>query len=368
MGGKTERTWTAARGGEASPSFHRVLELADSVAAQSDPARLRWMWGDALFLWSLTELDAFLGEDRFLGLTTAYCDRFAARPPRVDQSDTCAPGLVTWAIHRRTGDPACLALTERVIGYLKDEPRLVGDAPNHLGHSPEGRLYPRSVWVDSLMMFGVLAALYARDSGDPGLLEIAARQPRLYAGLLQDGTTGLFRHSWWARSASPWPRSALFWGRGNGWIVAALPMILGCLPQGHSETEAIKAILRRLSEALLPLQRADGWWDTLLGSRGPNYREASATALVAAGFLRASREGWLDARFHRAGQKAYEALVASLGHDGAPPSLREVSAPTIPLPLFPGLGYRLVPRRADLSYGLAALFLAAIEAEKSLAR
>ena len=45
--------------------------------------------------------------------------------------------------------------------------------------------------------------------------------------------------------------------------------------------------------------------------------------------------------------------------------MREVSAPTVPLPLLPRLGYALVPRAADLSYGLAALFIAAIERAKT---
>ncbi len=336
-----------------SAGFHRVLELADLSAARADPGHLRWMWGDALYLWALTELDAFIGEDRYLGLAAKWCARFAARPPRVDQSDTCAPGLVTWAVHRRTGDPLCLALTRRVVDYLEHEPRLYGDAPNHLGHSPEGRLYPRSVWVDSLMMFGVLAARYAADTGNKALLELAARQPGLYAGLLQDQATGLFRHSWWASRAAPYPAGRIFWARGNGWVLASLPMILAELGPDHPEREGIIAVIRRLAAAILPLQRADGWWDTLLESPGRSYRESSATALFAAGLMCSAREGVLDPKYGEAGIRAFDALVDSLGAPGSKPSMREVSAPTIPLPVFPRLGY-----------GLAALFLAAIEREK----
>jgi len=344
--------------------FSRVIELADASARRSDPRRLRWMWGDALYLWSLAELDSFLGEDRYGGLLSAWCGRFASMPPRIDQSDTCAPGLVTWAVYRKTGDAACLALTRRVVEYLEHEPRLYGDAPNHLGHSPEGRLYPRSVWVDSLMMFGVLAARFAADTGNAPLLELASRQPRLYASLLQDGESGLFRHSWWAGRAAPYPAGRIFWGRGNGWVVASLPMILSELGQNHPERESIVHILRRVSSALLPLQREDGWWDTLLETPRRSYRESSATALIALGFMRAAREGWLEPNFGKAGARAFDALVTSLGPSASIPCLGEVSAPTIPMPLFPRAGYALVPRQKNLSYGLAALFLAAIEREK----
>jgi unsaturated rhamnogalacturonyl hydrolase len=322
------------------------------------------MWGDALYLWALTELDAFLGEDRYLGLTAPWCARFEATPPRVDQSDTCAPALVTWAVYRKTGDSGCLALTRRVVDYMEHEPRLFGDAPNHLGHSPEGRLYPRSIWVDSLMMFGVFAARYAAVTGNQGLMGLASRQPRLYADLLQDAATGLFRHSWWARRAAPYPAGSIFWARGNGWVMASLPMILSELGPDDAERAGVIEVLRRTAAALLPLQRPDGWWDTLLESPGRSYREASATALIAAGFMRSAREGWLEPRYGEAGIRAFDALVESLGPPGQAPSMREVSAPTIPLPCFPRLGYALVPRRADLGYGLAALFMAAMEREK----
>jgi unsaturated rhamnogalacturonyl hydrolase len=348
----------------ASKEFSRVLELADLSAARADLPKLRWMWGDALYLWSLSELDSFLGEDRYQPLLSAWCRRFTVKAPRIDQSDTCAPGLVTWAVYRKTGDPGCLALTKRVVDYLEREPRLYGDAPNHLGHSPEGCLYPKSIWVDSLMMFGVLAARYAAETGNTALLDLAARQPRLYASLLEDNETGLFRHSWWARSASPYPSGKIFWGRGNGWVVASLPMILADIGKDHPERNAAIQILGRISSALLPLQRQDGWWNTLLDSPWRSYRESSATALIAAGFMRAAREGWLEPGFGEAGARAFSAIVTSLGSQDSAPCLREVSAPTIPLPLFPRLGYALVPRRNNLSYGLAAVFLAAIEREK----
>jgi len=270
--------------------FQRVLELADLSAGRADPARLHWSWGDALYLWSLSELDDFLGEERYLSLCKAYCDRFATHRPAIDQSDTCAPGLVAHAVWKRTGDPGALSLVEDVGRYMLTEPRVVGDAPNHLGHSLEGRFYPASVWVDSLMMFGLFALRRGRDEGEEALFELGARQPRLYASLLQDPGSGLFRHSWWVRRGGPQPRGPVFWGRGNGWVMASLPMILGSLPPGHPEAATIQGVLRRLAEALLPLQLPDGFWTTLLEPESRSYREASATALVAAGFLRASRE------------------------------------------------------------------------------
>ena len=44
----------------------------------------------------------------------------------------------------------------------------------------------------------------------------------------------------------------------------------------------------------------------------------------------------------------------------------EISGPTIPLPIFPKLGYKLVPCGKNWSYGVAAMIFAAIEYKRCL--
>jgi unsaturated rhamnogalacturonyl hydrolase len=351
-----------------SPQFSRVMELADSSVKRMDPARMKWMWGQGLLTYSLLQLDELLNDNRYLPFVRAYCERFIPHPPRVDQSDTCAPALSTWGVYRKTGNTALREITERVVRYMKSEPRIFEDAVNHLGHSPEGRFYPKSVWVDSLMMFGVFAARYASERGDAGFLDFAARQPALYARLLQSPERGLFSHSYRTGRGTAYPRHGLFWARGNGWVVASLPMLLGFLPQNHPARAGIVNILHRVSMALLALQRPDGYWETVLDRPGKTYRESSATALIAGGWLRSVREGWLDDGFLDPAMKAFKALVSDLGSGQAPPRMREISAPTIPMPVFPYLGYALVPRGTNLTYGLAALFFAAAEYERIFRR
>jgi unsaturated rhamnogalacturonyl hydrolase len=356
--------------------FAKVLELADTAVAGLR-ARMRWMWGEALFGYALTELDAELGEDRYLPFTKAYCDWYMERPPRVDQSDTAAPALLTWAMQKRFPGAGYGLLTDRVLDYLKNEPRLKlktaisggtrasGEAINHLGHSPESRFYPKSLWVDSLMMTGVFAARYASETGDRGLLDFAAGQASLYASLLQDPGTGLWRHSYWIRAARAHPESGLYWARGNGWVIASLPMILDFLPGEHPERTRILGLLARTSAALLPFQRTDGWFDTILERQGNSYRESSATALVAAGWMHALRRGWLDEGFREPALKAFRSVADSLERSpGGRLAMPEISGPTIPLPLFPRAGYRFVPKGKNIPYGLAALILAGIECRK----
>ena len=340
-----------------------AIEIADTMVRKREPA-MPWTWGQALFGYALTELDAYLREDRYLWFTKGFCDHYAARPPRVDQSDTSAPALITYAMYKRTGEMEYKKLTDRVLHYIRHEPRVMDDAVNHLGNSLEGRFYPKSIWVDSLMMFSVFPARYAMENNDRELLDFAARQPRLYAGYMMDAKDHLWYHSYWVKAGRHHPRRRVYWGRGNGWVIAALPMILSYLPGDHPERETIEEILCETSEALLPYQREDGYFDTVLKKPGRTYRESSATALIAAGWLRAVQLGYLDETYRKPAIKALAAVTSNLKREDGDTYMTEISAPTIPLHILPYLGYRLTPRGNNLTYGVAAYIFAAIEYDK----
>lgn len=343
--------------------FTKVLDLADSIIKQFEP-KMKWQWGEALLGYALTELDTFLEEDRYFAFTKAYCDYYVANQPRVDQSDTSAPALITYAMQKRTGNPDYKHLTDRVLNYIKHEPRLMEDAVNHLGNSPEGKWYPKSIWVDSLMMFSVFPTRYAMENGDKELRDFAARQPRLYAGYMQDAGDKLWYHSYWVKAKTHFPKSKIYWGRGNGWVICALPMILEYLPEEHPERPHILRILKETSEALLKYQREDGYFETVFNFVGRTYRESSATALIAAGWMNSVRKGWLDPKFEKPALKAFRAVVDSFETKDGNIYMPEISGPTIPLPVFPYAGYKFMPKGKNWSYGVAAVIFAAIAYQK----
>lgn len=345
---------------EQSPDVQAVLALIRDVVRRRPPRR--WMWGDALYGFALSEWDDAMGTQEFTPLLVAYCEHFLQHPPTVDYADRAAPALITHAVQRKTGDRRFEALTQDVLDYIQHAPRVLGDAVNHLGKSPEGRFYPQSIWVDSLMMFSLFPAIYARDAGDTELLAFAARQPAIYADFMQSPETGLWYHSYWVKARRHHPRGPVFWGRGNGWVMAALPRILDILGPGHPEHARILAILQSTAEALLERQNSDHSFSTLLTQA--SYRELSATALIAAGLMHGARKGYLPREHAQRGRLAFQTASAAIRRERQGLCLPEVSAPTIPLHLFPSLGYRLTPRGKNLSYGLAAALFAAIEAAR----
>ena len=163
--------------------FKKVKKLADFITSTTEP-KMKWMWGEALLGYALDELDKENGSEDYTGFLCDFCDYWSKADPKVDQSDTAEPGLITYAMYKRTQNPEYKRLTDKVLEYIRFEPRLYLDCLNHLGCSKKGRLYPKSVWIDSVMMFSVFTSLYARESNDSELLEFAARQPKQYASMM----------------------------------------------------------------------------------------------------------------------------------------------------------------------------------------
>lgn len=351
--------------------FDQVINVADTYVSERDPKALNWSWGEALLMYSLSQLDDAIGQKRYVAFYQAYADHHYQKGIVVDQADTCAPVLITHELYKKTGDKRYLEMTQKGIHYLKHEPRLVEDLINHNGHSHDSKDYPKSVWVDSIMMSGVFGALAAKDFDDPELLAFAKTQPRQFAKYLQDPETKLFHHSYWKILKRPYPRN-LFWGRGNGWVVAALSMFLD-----HVDDVETQTILNEVSHALLRYQRSDHYFDTVVNKVGDNYRESSATALIAAGWLNGVNKGYLSQDYAKPAINAFEAVVDNLRIDAKKAYMTEISLWTIPMFLMPYRlkfgpypGYKYVKKGENVSYGVASLILAGINYQlyqKSLA-
>ena len=342
----------------------KVIELANASVIRYSPEKLKWQWGEALYTYALLRLDQAMGTSNYLEYCKAYLDSHISKGYRVDQSDTCAPALTAYAVFLLTGEQKYKTIVDRVVRYMKTTDRVLEYMPNHLGNSPEGWLYPKSVWVDSVMMYGVFTSWYGSTAKDVEMYDFARRQPTLFAKYLQDPQDKLFYHSYWAKYGTTYPKQKVYWGRGNGWVIAGLPLVLENLPIGSKEREEAIDVLKQTSDALLPYQRDDGFYETVFNKVGKTYRESSATALIASGWLQGVTDGYLDEKFKLPAIKAFEAVINCLEYKDGLLSMPLISAPTIPTPLIPYLAYKYTPQHSDWQYGLAALFFAGINYKK----
>lgn len=337
-----------------------VKQLINDYINHNNP-KMKWMWGEGLLGYAMLMLDNHLGVNDSQAFLTQYCDYYLKNRPLLDHADRIAPVLITYLMDYINKTNKYQDLTLEGIDYILHEPRLIGDAVNHLGRSKAGKFYPKSIWVDSLVMFGLLPAIYGRLEGREDILEIVSRQPHQYAEYLCDQDSKLWYHSYWVKSKKPYPQRNLFWGRGNGWVLVALPTILDYLGD-HPERERIISIFQETAEAVLKTQTTNGMFKTLLLK--PSYEETSATALIAAGFIHGVNHHYLDERFLEPGIRAFNAALTMIKEKQGKLVLTGISGPTIPLQLLPKLGYTIIKRGDNWSYGIAALIFAAIAHDK----
>lgn len=325
-------------------------EVARRFVARRRPQRLPWRWDGAIAAFGLARLST-PGCAVYVG---RYLRHHAGRA-RVTTPDHCAPALAAVATRESITERAFAEAVAPVAAFLRTQPRNRLGALDHLGVGTLlRRVYPASIWIDSLMMYAATAVALGRALDDDALVDFGSAQPRIFAEVLQDGETHLFRHAYLESRRRPRPRTPTFWLRGNGWVVAALADML---EHEHPSREDNLVIFERLTTALIARQCSDGLWPTVLGDPA-TYREASGSALVAYGLAKGSRLGLLGAEACTAAWQTFNGLTRSLRrrHDGL--SLPGVSGPTIP---SPRLAYALVPRFADIDYGVGAFCLLAAE-------
>lgn len=165
------------------------------------------------------------------------------------------------------------------------------------GYTPQTRL-----WIDDMYMVTVLQTQAYRVTGDLKYVERAAKGMVMYLDSLQRDN-GLFYHA---------PDVPFFWGRGDGWMAAGMPMLLRYLPEGSESFPALKAGYLKMMEALLHYQREDGLWGQLIDDP-ESWTESSCSAMFTYAFIEGVRHGWLDEeRYAPAARKAWEALCGRL--------------------------------------------------------
>ena len=199
-------------------------------------------------------------------------------------------GAVPLTIARLTGDEEArkvgLALAEFQWSEPTAETKIVADyatldecrARWREGYSGETRL-----WIDDMYMMGLLQTEAYRLTGDVRYVRRIAKEMCLYLDELQL-PDGLFNH------AADVP---IAWGRGAGWMAAAMPLVLSCMKPGDEHYDRLLAGYRLMMDRLLACQRKDGLWGQIADDP-ESWGETSGSAMFAYGIAAGVEHGWLD--------------------------------------------------------------------------
>ncbi len=323
--------------------LNKTIRVIDKYLEKANP-KMKWMWGEALFGYALLLLDEYNNETKYKQFIENYLDYYLEHFPKINSSDTFAPILIVYTYKRLYGGTKYDVLYNACLDYFNNAEPILDFLPNHLGSNKLAKLYPKSIWVDSIMMYGVFLSYYNKD-----LAYETAMKFRTYLS-----ENGCYVHTYRPKSQKRF-KKGIYWGRGNGWVIMALPMIINNL----DNEEHKKDLTNMLNEAIecITKYNKDGLYQTVLNKR--SYIEISASLLINGGIIHAYNLGIVDNL--RNSLEGYERVMNEYIKKD---KLTKVSYPTIPLHILTTLHYQTLPTKSNWSYGLASLIFATMAYDK----
>lgn len=212
----------------------------------------------------------------------------------------------------------------------------------------------RWTWCDALFMAPPVYAHLTRITGNTNYLEF------MHANFLQtyhhlyDRTNHLFFRddSYWGKQEANGAK--VFWGRGNGWVLAGIANILELLPEDSDFRSFYVQLFGELAARLSELQDDKGFWHaSLLDPDSYPSPETSSTALITYGLAYGLNHHLLDESYLPVVQKAWTALTSTVDQNGKVGWVQPIGADP-----------KKVTREMTAVYGVGAFLMAGTEIMK----
>jgi len=173
-------------------------------------------------------------------------------------------------------------------------------------------------WCDALFMAPTVWAKMANVTGKKKYLDFMYQEYKFTTDYLYDKDEDLYYRdsNYFTRKEANGAK--VFWGRGNGWVFAGLPIIIRELPAKYENKEYFVTIYKEMAAKLLSLQSADGFWHaSLLDPASYPNPEMSATAFFVYGMAWGVNNGYLEKeKYLPAIVKGWKSMVTSVWPDG----------------------------------------------------
>ncbi len=213
----------------------------------------------------------------------------------------------------------------------------------------------RWTWCDALFMAPPVYFGMTKITGNVAYVEYAHKEFMATYNHLFDKDENLFFRddSYFDKREANGKK--VFWGRGNGWVVAGVANILKLLPADSQLRPFYTNLLRTMLTRLVELQQADGFWHaSLLDPESYPSPETSATSMITYALAYGINSGILDKnKFAGPLEKAWKSLLTAVDDDGKLGWVQPIGADP-----------KKVDKEMTAVYGAGAFLLAASELYK----
>lgn len=316
-----------------------------------------WEWTQGVGLYGFYMLYEMTGKREYLDLLEDYYERCFKIGLPAKNVNTCAPMLTLALLADKTGREDYLAsCREWANWFLTDMPRTEEGGFQHL---TSDTLNDGELWDDTLFMCVLFLFVMEKITGEQKYVDEAVFQTLIHQKYLADNKSGLWYHGWTYVARNNY--AGAFWGRGNSWITAFIPLMLEYASLPSSLERYFSILLKDQCDTLLACQdEKSGLWHTLIDDSS-SYLEVSASCGFGFGMLRAFHDGLLGPQYRDSAMKALESVLENITDDGV---VTMVSYGT-PMGRISKDFYKEIPYRS-MPYGSALALLYLLEVKKEL--
>nr|WP_010133353.1 glycoside hydrolase family 88 protein [Microbulbifer agarilyticus] len=247
--------------------------------------------------------------------------------PRIHHADDHAMGAVYLKLYEKYGDAHKIKHLTDTFDQVLENP-----ADNSLAFDDDDKyLQPlayrdfddpactlRWCWADAIFMAPPVWAELARVSGDEKYLEFMDQEFWVTTDYLYNTDEKLYlRDSRYFERKDDQGR-LIYWGRGNGWVLAGIARTLHALPDHFAAKERYQSLFVEMSERLVDLQQKDGSWpSSLLEIEQQSPPESSGTGLLVYALAWGVNNGLLtEQKYRDAVARGWSSLVDSVHPNG----------------------------------------------------
>jgi unsaturated rhamnogalacturonyl hydrolase len=173
-------------------------------------------------------------------------------------------------------------------------------------------------WCDALFMGPTVWAKMANVTGNRKYLDFMLKEYKVATDYLYSPPDHLyFRDSRYFDTTEA-NGAKMFWGRGNGWVFAGLPVIIRELPKDDDQKAYFVNLYLDMAARILSLQDTSGYWHaSLLDPASFPNPEMSATGFFMYGLAWGINNGYLDRKTYLpAVLKGWKAMQKAVLPDG----------------------------------------------------
>lgn len=232
----------------------------------------------------------------------------------ITEFDDIQPAILLFDLYKTTQDERYKKVLDRLYDKIEKWPTNAKGGVWHKYHNKN------QMWLDSMYMMGVIAAMYAREFDKPYMFEKVYTQMKLMKDNMTNHETGLMYHMWddSKREKHVDQKTGLVkvsWGRAMGWFAVAVAEILEYLPENHHLRQEFITAERDILTALKKYQDVEtGLWyqvvDRIDDTR--NWLETSCSALFTYAIAKSLNLGIIDESFRAVMIRGYNGVLTKI--------------------------------------------------------